>query len=59
MNFTAYQMLLRSLNQKEWAGHVAHLDEKRRVCRVWWGQLREKGHLEDVGVDWKTTPNRC
>jgi len=34
-----------------WAGHVAHMSERRGVCRVWWGSLRERDHLGDPGVD--------
>ena len=29
-----------------WAGHVAGMGE-----RFWWGNLRERDHLEDPGVD--------
>jgi len=32
------------------AGHVASIKENRSVCRVWWGNLRERDHLEDPGV---------
>jgi len=34
------------------AGHVARMGRRRKVCTVfWWGNLREKGYLEDPGVD--------
>jgi hypothetical protein len=34
-----------------WAGHVA-LTRNREVHTVfWWGDLRERYHLEDIGVD--------
>jgi hypothetical protein len=25
--------------------------ERRRACRVWWENLREGDHLQDLGVD--------
>jgi len=34
-----------------WAGHVARMGEERGVCRVWWGNRRERYHWEDLGVD--------
>jgi len=34
-----------------WAGHVAGMAERRGVYRVWWGNLRERDHLEDPVVD--------
>jgi len=32
-------------------GGAACLGERRGVCRVWWGNLKETDHLEDPGVD--------
>jgi len=34
-----------------WAEHVACVGERRGVYRVWWGNLRERDHLEDPDVD--------
>ena len=34
-----------------WARHVARMGERRGVCRVLVGNLRETGHFEDPGVD--------
>jgi len=34
-----------------WAGHVACMDERRVTYRVMMGNLRERDHLEDSGVD--------
>ena len=34
-----------------WTGHVARVGEKRNACRIWWGNLRERDHLEDLGQD--------
>ena len=35
----------------KWAAHVARMVEKRGVHRVLGGNLRERDHLEDSGVD--------
>jgi len=34
-----------------WAGHVARTGERRGVYRVLVGNLRERDHLGDLGVD--------
>jgi hypothetical protein len=34
----------------KWAGHVLRTVEKRGASRFWWGDLREKDHLEEPGV---------
>ena len=34
-----------------WAGHVARMGEKRAYTEFWWGNLRERDHLGDSGVD--------
>jgi len=34
-----------------WAGHIAHIWEKRAYTGVWWGNLRERNHLGDPGLD--------
>jgi len=38
-----------------WAGRVARMGEGRGQVRTgfWWGNLRERDHLEDPGVDRK------
>ena len=34
-----------------WAGHVAPMGEKEVHTGFWWGNLRERDHLGDPGVD--------
>ena len=34
-----------------WAGHVAHLGDRRGIFRVLVGNLRERGHLGDPDLD--------
>jgi len=34
-----------------WAGHVARMGERKGVYRVSWGNLKERDHLGDTGVD--------
>jgi hypothetical protein len=36
-----------------WVRHVAHTGERRHAYRIWWGNLREKDHMEDPGIDGK------
>ena len=35
----------------KWAGHVARVGETRGYTGIWWGNLREREHLGDPGVD--------
>jgi hypothetical protein len=34
-----------------WAGHVANVGEGEACTGFWWGNLRERGHCGDPGVD--------
>ena len=34
-----------------WAGHVARMGEERGFIGSWWGNLRERDHWGDLGVD--------
>jgi hypothetical protein len=34
-----------------WAGHVERVGEKEVYAGIWWGNLKEREHLEDPGVD--------
>jgi len=36
-----------------WAGHVAHMGERRVYTEFWWGTLTERAQLGDQGVDGK------
>ena len=40
-----------------WAGHVARMRERRgeAYTEFWWGNLRERDHLRDPGVDGRIT----
>ena len=33
-----------------WAGHVAGMERVEVYTRFWWGNMRERDHLEDPGV---------
>jgi hypothetical protein len=33
------------------AGHVAYMRDRRGYAGFWWGNLRERGHLGDPGID--------
>ena len=34
-----------------WAGHVARMGRGKAYTGLWWGNLMERVHLEDPGVD--------
>jgi hypothetical protein len=34
-----------------WAGHVARVGEREMYAGFWWGNLKEREHLEDPGLD--------
>ena len=34
-----------------WTGHVAHMGRGDAYTGLWWGNLRERDHLGDPGVD--------
>jgi hypothetical protein len=36
-----------------WAGHVALWGREQVYIEFWWGDLRERDHLEDQGAEWK------
>jgi hypothetical protein len=38
------------LRRMRWVGHVAQMGEKRGVV-FWWGNLRERDHLQDPRID--------
>jgi len=37
--------------KKRWAAHVARMGRGEMYTGVWWGNLRERDHLGDRGVD--------
>jgi hypothetical protein len=39
------------IRRMRWVRHMASMGESRGAYRVWWGNLREKDHFEDPGVD--------
>jgi hypothetical protein len=34
-----------------WAGHVSHVAERRVHTGFWWGNVWERIHMEDLGLD--------
>jgi hypothetical protein len=40
-----------NLRRMRWMGHVVRVGEGRGVYRVWWGNLRERDHWGDPGID--------
>jgi len=41
-------------SRMRWAGHVAHMGARVVYTGFWWGNLRERCHLEDLGIDGRT-----
>ena len=41
-----------------WVGHVARMWERRGVYRFWWGNMKERDHLEEPDVDGRITIRR-
>jgi len=44
-------MVLATSRRMRWAGHVAHIGTREVYTGFWWGNLRERDHLENPGVD--------
>jgi len=38
-----------------WAGHVERMSEREEYTRFWWGNLRERDHSKDPGVNGRMT----
>jgi hypothetical protein len=34
-----------------WVGHVAYIGDRELHTGFWWGDVMERDHLEDIGVD--------
>jgi len=45
--------IVRVIKQRKirWVGHVARMGRREKYAGFWWGTLRERGQLEDPGVD--------
>jgi len=41
-------------SRMRWAGHVARMRRGETYTGFWWGNLRERDHLGDLGVDERT-----
>jgi hypothetical protein len=34
-----------------WSGHVARIGDRKGAYRFWWGELMERDHMEDLGIN--------
>jgi hypothetical protein len=57
VSFVAVYSIFRVIKSRRlrWAGHVARMGRGEVHTGLWWGNLREGDHLEDPGVDGRTT----
>jgi hypothetical protein len=39
------------LRRMRWAGHVARMGRGELCTLFWWGNLRERDHLQDADID--------
>ena len=46
--------IIRMIKSRRWAGHVARVGREEVYTGFWWGNLRERDHLDDPGVDGST-----
>jgi hypothetical protein len=47
-NMYSYSRIIRQIKAKRmrWVGHVAHMQQERKVTRFWWESLKETHHLK-------------
>jgi hypothetical protein len=52
--------IIRVINpSRRWAWHVASMGDRSCVYRVWWGDVKKRDHLEDLGLDGRTLKCIC
>jgi hypothetical protein len=57
--FQFYSAGLVTLRMIRRARHVAHMRTKEMYKGVWWKNLKERDHLEELGVDWRLKVEMC
>jgi len=50
VNFIIFVRVITSRRMR-WTGHVARMEEGRDYTGFCWGNLRDRDHLEDPGID--------
>lgn len=54
-NLYCFAYVVRMTNQMRvrWAGHVVYVGEMGIFTKLWLEKLEGKGHVEDLGIDWR------
>jgi hypothetical protein len=53
-NFYSSPNIIWMIKQRmRWASHAAHMGEIKRHTKIWWGNMKERCHVEDLGVGWR------
>jgi hypothetical protein len=54
---TLYILVIRLIRSRRmrWAGHVTRMGRREVYTWCWWGNLSERDHLEDLGVNVRIT----
>jgi len=50
---SSFSFTLLNMYLMRWAGHVARMERGKVYTGFWWGNLMERDHLGDPGVDWR------
>jgi len=53
MNYLRSTVRVIKSRRMRWTGNVARMGKRQKYTGFWWGNLKERDHLGDPGVDWR------